>query len=304
MAVKPFDSLTDTLHRLATGSAELKRRLTPVVGSLFFVLIFGFLAGGVALDQLLSLPSLPARPFSLGLGLALSALGVGLSAWSVRAFRAMRGTPVPVNPPPSLVVSGPYAFARNPMITGLLVAMFGIGLLLGSPGIVFVTTPVFTLLHATWIKQVEEPELERRLGEPYIDYRRRTPMLFPHDAALRWLFVLPMASITVPLVDEVVAGLMNRWGVAVLSPLWVVGKTIGNFATGALGVMLGVFMAPGHKRSTAVVLLVIALGAAAWWLLNSGLPLHVAAPLNAALMGGAGGAAAVVWRRYAGHRNP
>ena len=298
VAVRPFDSITNTLHRITTGSEALRTKLAPLMGTLFLIIVFSFLAAGVALDRLIPLPALPSGPLALALGSALAALGVTLTAWSVIAFRIARGTPVPVKPPPQVVVTGPYAFARNPMITGLLVAMFGIGLLLDSPGIVLITTPVFTLLHATWIKQVEEPELERRLGEPYIEYRRRTPMLFPHDRAMRWVFVLPAAAVTVPLVDEVVAGLMSRWGVAVLSPLWVGGKTVGSFATGVLGVTLGVLTAPSHKKVTAVVLLLAALGWAVWWLTSSGLPLHVVVPLDAALLGGAGGAVALVWRRY------
>jgi protein-S-isoprenylcysteine O-methyltransferase Ste14 len=43
-------------------------------------------------------------------------------------------------------------------------------------------TPVFMLANAIEVKLVEEPELERRFGDTYREYRRRVPMFIPRAA--------------------------------------------------------------------------------------------------------------------------
>jgi protein-S-isoprenylcysteine O-methyltransferase Ste14 len=48
-----------------------------------------------------------------------------LIGWSVLNFLRAKGTPVPFNPPPQLVTTGPYAYTRNPMLTGVFSLLFG-----------------------------------------------------------------------------------------------------------------------------------------------------------------------------------
>jgi protein-S-isoprenylcysteine O-methyltransferase Ste14 len=55
-----------------------------------------------------------------------------LIGWSVQNFLKVKGTPVPFNPPPQLVTSGPYAYTRNPMLTGVFALLFGFGERKGS----------------------------------------------------------------------------------------------------------------------------------------------------------------------------
>lgn len=40
--------------------------------------------------------------------------------------------------------------------------------------------PLFITLNAIELKQIEEPEIEKRLGEPYVKYRE-SPNVFPED---------------------------------------------------------------------------------------------------------------------------
>ncbi len=44
---------------------------------------------------------------------------------------------------------------------------------------VFIWIPVFVVFNVFELKLVEEPELERRFGENYIEYKRRVPMFVP-----------------------------------------------------------------------------------------------------------------------------
>lgn len=99
--------------------------------------------------------------------------------WSVIRFLKVKGTPVPINPPPKLVSTGPYAYTRNPMLTGVFFLLFGIGFFLSSFSLIFVFTPLFILANYWELKVIEEPELLKRLDDEYRIYKEKTPMFFP-----------------------------------------------------------------------------------------------------------------------------
>jgi protein-S-isoprenylcysteine O-methyltransferase Ste14 len=65
------------------------------------------------------------------------------------------------------------------MLTGVFTGLFGLGVLLHSFGMVLVSTPAYILLHVIELKLVEEPELERRFGAAYSEYKRQVPMFWP-----------------------------------------------------------------------------------------------------------------------------
>jgi protein-S-isoprenylcysteine O-methyltransferase Ste14 len=98
---------------------------------------------------------------------------------SVSYFIKARGTPVPFSPPPRLVTGGPYRCVRNPMLTGIFIQLFGLGIICNSAALIFIFTPLFILINYWELKRVEEPELEKRLGQEYVDYKKRVPMFFP-----------------------------------------------------------------------------------------------------------------------------
>jgi protein-S-isoprenylcysteine O-methyltransferase Ste14 len=91
-------------------------------------------------------------------------------------FARARGTPVPVNPPKELVIKGIYAFSRNPMMLGIYLVFFGIGLLTGSVALTFIFTPLFIILMTLYVRKVEEKELELQFGRQYLDYKKNVPM--------------------------------------------------------------------------------------------------------------------------------
>jgi protein-S-isoprenylcysteine O-methyltransferase Ste14 len=57
--------------------------------------------------------------------------------------------------------------------------LFGFGALLGSVSLLVVFTPLFIFINVWELKTIEEPELVKRLGQDYVEYRKRTPMFFP-----------------------------------------------------------------------------------------------------------------------------
>ena len=171
--------IDDLFYSVATGSKRLRLLLTPVGLVVFFGMLLLVLFGSLYMDRALGFPKLLSRLSGTLTGVVLLVPGLVIWAWCVVWFSKAKGTPVPFNPPRKLVTTGPYAWSRNPMLTGVFAFLFGIGFLLHSVSMVCVWLPVFVVLNVLELKMVEEPELERRFGESYIAYRRRVPMFGP-----------------------------------------------------------------------------------------------------------------------------
>ncbi len=169
----------DTLYKVATGSRKVRNFFTPIGACFYGFLIFAFVAVALQIDRLLGITDIFPGPFSILLALPIFAVALFLIGWSVLNFLRAKGTPVPFNPPPQLVTTGPYAYSRNPMLTGVFALLFGLGVLLESLSLLVFFTPLFIGLNVWELKAIEEPELEKRLGKDYIEYRERTPMFFP-----------------------------------------------------------------------------------------------------------------------------
>lgn len=169
----------DLLYTVATGTRKTRMLLTPVGLLIFGLFSVSFVGAALGVDALLQLPRLLPESFRLPLSVPLMTLGGALVGWSAFHFLRVRGTPVPFNPPPELVTSGPYRLSRNPMLTGVFLLLFGLGAALDSLSLVLVFNPAYILLNIWELKRIEEPELEQRLGEDYVDYKRRTPMFIP-----------------------------------------------------------------------------------------------------------------------------
>ena len=172
-------SLAEYFHSAATGSKRRRRRLTPLGLLVFGSTIAIVVLGGLQTDRWLGLPRLLPGIVGSVVGSVILAVGLLVCGRCVMRFMRARGTPVPMNPPDELIVSGPYAWVRNPMLTGVFAALFGLGILLHSVGLALIWTPSYALIHLAELKWVEEPELERRFGAEYVAYRARVPMFIP-----------------------------------------------------------------------------------------------------------------------------
>jgi protein-S-isoprenylcysteine O-methyltransferase Ste14 len=172
-------SLLQVFHSVATGSRRKRDLLTPLGLLIFGLTLAAAVVLGLYTDKVLRTPKLLSGILGAGMGVVLLVLGSMLCGWCVFRFRKAKGTPVPFNPPEELVVAGPYVWMRNPMVTGVFIALFGIGLILHSASIVFIWTPLYILAHVVELKKVEEPELELRFGAAYAEYKRRVPMFIP-----------------------------------------------------------------------------------------------------------------------------
>jgi len=173
------DKWVNLFYRAATSSRKVRTLLTPAGGAFFFTLVTLFIVVSLWIDELIEFPKLLSTPLNIIVSVPILAIGLFLMLWSVLHFVKVKGTPVPFNPPPKLVTTGPYTYVRNPMLTGLFILLFGLGVLFRSISLVSIFTPLFILLNLLELKAIEEPELEKRLGKEYLEYKKRVPMFIP-----------------------------------------------------------------------------------------------------------------------------
>jgi protein-S-isoprenylcysteine O-methyltransferase Ste14 len=112
-----------------------------------------------------------------GLILIAAGLVVVLEAFARFAWVGL-GTPAPVAPTRTLVVSGFYRFVRNPMYIAVMALIFGQAILFGSWGVALYGVAVVAAFH-TFVTLYEEPTLRATYGEAYDAYCAATPRWIP-----------------------------------------------------------------------------------------------------------------------------
>jgi protein-S-isoprenylcysteine O-methyltransferase Ste14 len=169
----------DTIFRIATGGRVLRNVATPFGVIFFLSFVTALILLSRFLDKVFEFQEFIHFPYDLIFGYVFLFPGIFLAGSCVFYFLKNKGTPVPLNPPPKLIDDGPYAYSRNPMMTGLFMLLFGFGFIGNSVTLTFIVTPLFILLNVIELKKIEEPELVKRLGDEYIKYRKNTHMFFP-----------------------------------------------------------------------------------------------------------------------------
>ena len=169
----------DFLYRVSTGSRKFRNLLTPIGATFYGIFTALFVVVALQVDKWMNLPKLLPETLNLVLSLPILSLALFMIGWSVFDFLKVKGTPVPFNPPPKLVTNGPYAYVRNPMVTGVFLLLLGLGAFFRSVSLVLLFTPLFIFVNVSELKAIEEPELEKRFGDEYVEYKKRTPMFFP-----------------------------------------------------------------------------------------------------------------------------
>jgi protein-S-isoprenylcysteine O-methyltransferase Ste14 len=117
-------------------------------------------------------------PTSIGLFLVMV---TGLAGVLVVANLAIKGlgAPFAIALSKKLAVDWLYAWTRNPMVLAAFALLFSMGIWFQSALFVFWTLIVFAPALLFFVKVYEERELEIRFGASYLEYKARTPMLFP-----------------------------------------------------------------------------------------------------------------------------
>jgi protein-S-isoprenylcysteine O-methyltransferase Ste14 len=177
-----WNKIVNTLYKVTTSSRKVRAIYTPIGLVFFSAFVLSYVIASLELDKLLKFPML--LPSSANIIVSIPILIIGLFmifmiSWSMITFLRKKGTPVPFNPPPKLVLNGPYTYMRNPMLTGLFITLFGCGIYFNSISLTFIFTPFFIICNLIEIKYIEEPELEKRLGKEYLEYKKKVPRFIP-----------------------------------------------------------------------------------------------------------------------------
>jgi protein-S-isoprenylcysteine O-methyltransferase Ste14 len=172
----------DRLVALAKREYSARSRLAALAAeAVLFVGIIplALLLLGPWIDGSLGLPRLVWGWITVVVGCLVVAAGCGLALWSIYLqFTLGRGTPVPAMATQRLVVRPPYTYCRNPMTLGTAMMYSGVAVLAGSIAALLLVL-LSTVLLLTYVKTIEEKELEIRFGQEYEDYRQTTPLLLP-----------------------------------------------------------------------------------------------------------------------------
>lgn len=89
-----------------------------------------------------------------------------------------KGTLAPWSPTGKLVIKGLYKYVRNPMILGAFTVLLGEALALHSNNILE-WSGAFFLINTFYFIIYEEPNLEKRFGDDYRDYKKHVPRWLP-----------------------------------------------------------------------------------------------------------------------------
>ena len=156
------------------------------------VVAFNLLFGDLMRVGPLRLRLVPDEPWIDRTGIALTWLGVAIAAWARYCIGMYWSARVTLKEGHQLIRSGPYAFVRHPIYTGMLAASIGTTLVIGEwRGIV----AVVLLLAAHSRKAMrEEALLTKEFGEEYTSYRKRTGFLFPRLGGMIGMDTRPAGS--------------------------------------------------------------------------------------------------------------
>lgn len=111
------------------------------------------------------------------IGIVLTWLGVAIAVWARYCIGVYWSARVTLKEGHQLIRTGPYAFVRHPIYTGMLLGAIGATLVVGEwRGIL----AVILLLAAHSRKAMrEEALLTKEFGDAYTSYRKHTGFLFP-----------------------------------------------------------------------------------------------------------------------------
>jgi len=120
---------------------------------------------------------MPNEPVTWAIGLAITAIGVGVAIWARMSLGANWSGTVTLKTDHELVQKGPYRWIRHPIYTGILVAMAGTatirGQLAGWIGMGLVLIGFFIKAKR------EERFLSQEFGSSFEAHSKRTGMFLP-----------------------------------------------------------------------------------------------------------------------------
>jgi protein-S-isoprenylcysteine O-methyltransferase Ste14 len=172
-ALELFLSIRDVVRRKGSAAADRGTRFIITLG------IFVAYAGAILIAQLpRHAPVWMMGSWHLIAGEIIAWAGLAIRIWAIVVLGASFRLTVEVDSDQRIVDGGPYRWVRHPSYTGLLLIAIGFGFALGNwiSLAILVILPLIVLVRRI---RVEETQLIAVLGQPYVDYRKRTKRLVP-----------------------------------------------------------------------------------------------------------------------------
>jgi protein-S-isoprenylcysteine O-methyltransferase Ste14 len=112
-------------------------------------------------------------------GLFIISIGLYVVIVTISTFiRIGKGTLAPWSPTKKLITGGIYGHVRNPMILGVLTVLIGEAIAILSINI-FLWALIFFIINNIFFVLYEEPNLEKKFGNEYLEYKRNVPRWIP-----------------------------------------------------------------------------------------------------------------------------
>jgi protein-S-isoprenylcysteine O-methyltransferase Ste14 len=113
------------------------------------------------------------------IGVMAIIIGGIVAVWTVVIqINLASGTPFPMLPTKKLLIVGPFKYCRNPMTLGTITAYAGVGISVGS-FTALMAVAIFAAILISYLKIIEEKELQMRFGDEYVEYKKKTPFIIP-----------------------------------------------------------------------------------------------------------------------------
>jgi protein-S-isoprenylcysteine O-methyltransferase Ste14 len=140
------------------------------------VILFHFLPEG-SFDLLRMRALTPnSDPIVAAIGVTLVALGIAFAIWARLYLGSNWGMPMSVKKNPELVTTGPYAYVRHPIYTGMLLAILGSSMTIS---LWWTVVLIFAGGYFIYSAISEEKLLAQIFPDTYPAYKARTKMLVP-----------------------------------------------------------------------------------------------------------------------------
>jgi protein-S-isoprenylcysteine O-methyltransferase Ste14 len=141
------------------------------------IVAFTILFGPWLRDSWLGKRFVPNIPIVRYLGILLLWFGIGIAIWARYHLGEYWSARITIKVDHKLIDTGPYAYVRHPIYSGILTALIGTALAEGKwrTVVAFLAILIVYFLKA----RKEEGLLTGQLGETYREYKKRTGMLIP-----------------------------------------------------------------------------------------------------------------------------
>jgi protein-S-isoprenylcysteine O-methyltransferase Ste14 len=103
--------------------------------------------------------------------------GLGLIGYCAWQFKRAQTCIEPWRATSSIITNGPYRFSRNPIYLGFAIAGSGIALAFNTYWMLL-SVLAFVLIANKLVIEREEKYLERKFGDPYLNYQQQTRRWF------------------------------------------------------------------------------------------------------------------------------